>query len=288
MFRNQNIDQLDRLIDGVEHLPPAPTVAAELLGLFSDPDRDIDRIVELISHDPSLTAEVIKRCNSAFFAGAEPAEDMMEAVTRLGFYEVYCMVIALVGSKAMKMAAGVGCLDPSKLWQHSVVTAATAATLARRVEVVEAVAFTAGLLHDVGKLIFASVRTQEYAAMIEQAGCHGPEFADAEIQAMGVSHSALGARLLSRWKLPENVCAAVLFHHDPPAAAAPFQRLAASVNLANLWAHQVSENLELPTEDLAFDESSVELLQLPMTDTPLVVKQTQRAVERAKSLLSLA
>ena len=75
----------DQYIDRVTDLPPAPTVAAELLGLFGDPNQDIDRIVELIGHDPSLTVDILRRCNSALFRGDEPASDMFEAVTRLGF-----------------------------------------------------------------------------------------------------------------------------------------------------------------------------------------------------------
>src|ERR1035441_2907787 len=92
---------LDQYLDRVQNLPPAPTVAIQLLDLFSDPDRDIDRIVELISHDPSLTAATLKRCNSGALCGVEPASDMFDAVSRLGLYEVYCIVIGLTTSQTM-------------------------------------------------------------------------------------------------------------------------------------------------------------------------------------------
>ena len=74
---------IDRYLDRIESLPPAPTVAIQLLELLSDPDRDIDHIVELIKYDPSLTAATLKRCNSGALSGAEPATDMFEAVSRL-------------------------------------------------------------------------------------------------------------------------------------------------------------------------------------------------------------
>jgi HD-like signal output (HDOD) protein len=79
---------IHRHLDRIESLPPAPTVAIQLLELFSDSDRDIDRIVELIKHDPSLTAATLKRCNSGAVSGAEPATDMFEAVSLLGLYEI--------------------------------------------------------------------------------------------------------------------------------------------------------------------------------------------------------
>lgn len=81
------MDKAQQYIGRVTHLPPAPTLLTELLGLFRDPDRDIDRVVDLLSLDPSLTAEILKKCNGAFFGGA-PASDMFEAVSRIGFYEV--------------------------------------------------------------------------------------------------------------------------------------------------------------------------------------------------------
>ena len=125
---------IDQYLDRVKHLPPAPTVAVQLLGLFADPDRDIDRIVELVSHDPALTAETLKRCNSASLVGAEPATDMFEAVSRLGFYEVYRIVMALVASRTMSAVRTKYPKEGTRLWQHTVTAAAIAAVLARRVE----------------------------------------------------------------------------------------------------------------------------------------------------------
>jgi HD-like signal output (HDOD) protein len=66
--------------------------AVQLLDLFRDPDRDVDRIVEFISQDPRLTEETLKRCNSVVFGSAERITDVFEAVSRLGFYELYDII----------------------------------------------------------------------------------------------------------------------------------------------------------------------------------------------------
>lgn len=276
----------DSFIDCVQHLPPAPVVASQLLGMFSDPDRDVDRIVELIGLDPSLTAELLKRCNSSFFAGAEPAADTMEAVMRLGFYEVYCIVIALVGSRAMTMAPAECGLDSAALWRHSVLTAVAASTLAARVQMVEAAGFTAGLLHDVGKLVFAAVRSRDYATLVRAHGASGAELVTAEEATLGLSHASVGARLLARWGLPENVTAAVQFHHDPAAAAEPFQRLAAAVNMANAWTHQLANNLEAEPGELVSDPESLRLLGMTVEDVLPAVTAVQTAAQRIKGLLN--
>ena len=86
--------------------PPADTLAAlQLLDLFRDPDRDIDRIVEFISRDPSLTAETLKRCNNALYWGSERITDVFEAVSRLGFYELYGIIAASMASRTLPPSA---------------------------------------------------------------------------------------------------------------------------------------------------------------------------------------
>ena len=197
------MDLLDRYLDKVEHLPPAPTVAIQLLSLFSDPARDIDRIVKLIAHDPSLTAETLKRCNRGYLSGTEPARDMFEAVSRLGLYEIYSIVLGLTASRTMKQVRAKYSWDANRLWRHAVVTAVISSTLAKRVEVVAATAFTAGLLHDIGKLILVSMEGVVYADLVRTGGSFGPPLAAAERSHLGFTHAALGGRLLARWGLPE-------------------------------------------------------------------------------------
>ena len=280
-------DPIDQYIDRVKHLPPAPTVAVQLLGLFADPDRDIDRIVELVSHDPALTAETLKRCNSASLVGAEPATDMFEAVSRLGFYEVYSIVMALVASRTMFAVRTKYPKEGTRLWQHTVTTAAIAAILARRVEVVEAKAFTAGLLHDVGKLVFVSVEGTTYAEMARREGGFGRALAAAEEAAYGFTHASLGARLLARWGLPESVCLAVKLHHQSPVAAGQFQRLAAAIHFANGLAHQMIDGPTCAEVEADLSPEAMALVELTPAEIPAVIQQVRQALEKMQGLLQM-
>ncbi len=87
----QNLREFD---PRAEPLPLETTVAVQLLDLFRDPDHDVDRIVEFISQDPLLSAETLKRCNKVAFRGNERVTDIFEAVSRLGFYELYDIIVA--------------------------------------------------------------------------------------------------------------------------------------------------------------------------------------------------
>jgi len=287
-METNRIDKADYYIDRVTDLPPAPTVATELLGLFGDPNHDIDRIVELIGHDQSLTANVLRRCNSASFGGDGAASDMFEAVTRLGFYEVYCVVAALIGARAMSLGKAKGGMDVGSLWRHSVVTAVAAATLARRVREAEAVAFTAGLLHDIGKQVFSSAEGATYANLLKQTGAYGRGLADAEQTAFGVSHAVLGAKLLGRWGLPGSVVVTALHHHGSPRLAEPFAQMAATVSLANDLAHQMIDQTP-PTPDLAScNPDAVTLLQLSAEDVGPLIEEIQTDLQRVESLLEMS
>jgi putative nucleotidyltransferase with HDIG domain len=281
------MDKIDAYIDRVQHLPPAPTVAVQLLGLFSDPDRDIDRIVELISHDPALTAATLKRCNSADLGGAEPTADMFQAICSIGLYEAYCVVAALVASRTMSQVRAKYSADATRLWQHTVTTAVIAAVLARRVDLVDAEAFTAGLLHDIGKLIFITTEGTNYAELVRQTGVFGPALAAAEESSIGFTHADLGARLLSRWSLPENICLAVKHHHQSPTAAVPHQLMAAAVNLGNLLAHQI---IDVPKNTPAAPDGSPEamaLLALTAEDIPDLMQEIQKDLEGVQALLQM-
>jgi putative nucleotidyltransferase with HDIG domain len=269
------MDKVDRYIERVQHLPAAPPVVAQLHGLFADPNRDTERLAELISYDPSLTAEVLKRCNSAFFRGAEPPGNIFEAVSGLGFQEVQYVVSAVTGAHGVSRGRIEDALDVDRLWRHCQMTAVAAAALARQAEDQEAAPFTAGLLHDIGKLVFASLEGPVYKNLLQQAGYSGSALARAEEVALGTTHAELGARLLTRWGLPTNITLAVLHHHGSPAAATPYERLAATLHLANRIAHNLAGDEVTAPELPSSDTEALSLLELTTQAVPAVLEQTQ-------------
>lgn len=278
------MDLIDRYLDKVEHLPPAPTVAVQLLELFSDPDRDIDRIVELIKHDPSLTAETLMRCNRGY---VEPAADMFEAVNRLGLYEIYSIVVALLASRTMKQVRAKYSYDANRLWRHTVITAVISSTLANRVQVVEADAFTAGLLHDIGKLVLVSTEGVVYADLVRNAGYFGPKLVTAESSQLGFTHATLGARLLNRWGLPVGVCRAVELHHQSPTDTTEHSRLAAVVNFANCLAHQIIDGSAQAPDAAEASPQAMAMVELSDKDIPAFVQQIILALPRVEGLLQM-
>jgi putative nucleotidyltransferase with HDIG domain len=276
------MDKVDQYIESVIHLPPAPTLLIELLGLFKEPDRDVDRVVELVSLEPSITAEVLRRCNSAFLGGGEPASDMFEAVSRLGFYEVYTVVAAMFGASAKAIPGAAEAVDVSQLWKHSVVAAVAASVVAEEIGDAAGPAFTSGLLHDIGKLIFASVERAKYGELLKSAT---NSVVAAERNAYGTDHAEIGGRLLAKWNLPPEVAQAIQFHHAPTVAAAdPHQRSAATVCLGDWIAHHLNN-----AQPVLSPEHGVLLrpLELKADSIKPIFARTHKGLERVKGLLDM-
>ena len=227
---------IDDYINSVRLLPAAPRIVPELLRLLKQPDVESGKVVKLISFDPALTANILRICNSAYFAAAVPTFDLQEAVTRVGFQQVYQLVVAATGAKLLGAAQKGYGLDSGELWKHSVATAVAAQLIAKKLGDDENLVFTAALLHDLGKIILASSLEGVYFKLIQETETRQQSLLESEKKFLGVQHAEVGGRLLERWKFPPNIAAAVWFHHTPKGAGT-HQRLAAYNYVGNMIAH---------------------------------------------------
>jgi putative nucleotidyltransferase with HDIG domain len=217
----------------LRHLPPSPRVVPELIRLLNQPDVESSKIVNMISYDPALTASVLRISNTAYFASATPTTDLQEAVTRMGFQQVYQLVVAATGARLLGSPQAGYALEQGELWKHSVTAAVAAQLVARSVGDNPNLAFTATLLHDIGKTILSNSLQAEYARVVKETDGTGQSLLEIETKLFGVNHAELGGQLLQHWKFPPNIVAAVWFHHAPKGAGA-HQRLASCAYLGNM------------------------------------------------------
>ena len=222
-------------IENIKYLPQTPDLMMRLVECFQNPDLDIDEIVGLIELDPAVTAEALKCCNSSFFATEQPVLDISEAVLRIGFYELYQISMAVFGRQSI-VSKNIRGIDVQALWRHSAITAIAARRLAHELDECEGAAFTAGILHDLGKVVFASAEGERYGELIQRAKSDGTPLIEAEIEAFGFDHAELGACLLGRWRMPAMISDSVLQHHQQTWSS-PQARLEAIVCLANKLAY---------------------------------------------------
>jgi putative nucleotidyltransferase with HDIG domain len=240
-----NHTALDAYLDRIKHLPPTPTIMIQLIELFRQPDADADEIVTLLRRDPALSVEVLRRCNSSFFGSDTPVMDINEAVFRMGFYEVYQITITLFGMQAMTPKAAVPGFSAEALQRHSSIAATAAGALALDVGESEGIAFTAGLLHDVGKIVLALGEREKYVAMMEDCERTGASLSDTEKSLFGFNHDEVGARLLERWGVPVDVVMPARAHNDLQPTGES-RRFVLITNLASRMANYIQKEKTAP------------------------------------------
>jgi putative nucleotidyltransferase with HDIG domain len=211
------MEVIDKLLANTKDLPASPQVLPKLLELLRNDDATLDEVGELIALEPAITAKLLQYCNSAYFSGGEPVSNVAEALGRVGFQTVYVLVTIVTGGNLLAMPAGSG-LDVGRLWRHSLTSAFAAKIVAEFREADSNMLFTAGLLHDVGRVILAKAKGPEYARLIQQSAVAQRPLLAMEIEAFGFSHADVGASIMEKWHLPGPLVDSVRYHHIPSAA----------------------------------------------------------------------
>jgi putative nucleotidyltransferase with HDIG domain len=152
VLAQNNMEKIRKLLDKVEVLPLSPALLPKLLSKLSDVDTNFDEVVEIIAFDPALTSKLLQICNSAYFGQESEVNSVAEAVSRVGYQSVYLLVAMINGSNCFPWPSPPG-VDAAKLWRHSITTAFNAKFVAESAGTDGNLLFTAGLLHDIGKVI---------------------------------------------------------------------------------------------------------------------------------------
>lgn len=278
---------IDDYINNVRLLPAAPRVVPELMKLLNQTDVDSSKVVKLISFDPALTANVLRICNSAHFGAATPTSDLQEAVTRLGFKQVYQLVAAATGARMLGAAQPGYGLNQGELWKHSVAVAVTAQVMARKLGDDDNLVFTAALLHDIGKIILSQALETVYPKLIKETEINQQSLLETEKKLLGVQHAEVGARLLERWKFPPNIVSAVWFHHMPKGAA-KHQRLAAYIYVADMIAHFMGHGYGHLAFALRGRSDALTILGLTSESIPEFLMQSFDQMHTVEALFSIA
>lgn len=198
-------------------LPILPGPRERALVLLMNPDADLSAFTSVVEGDPSLTAGVLRAANSAMSWPTRPIRTASEAVIRLGATAVRHLITAtLVRSQFASLEASN--LDTDELWRHLLGAALLCEAQAKADGESRSVYFTAGLLHDLGRLAMAAQAPSRYREVVFEVQA-GADANDVERFIFGTDHAEFGLRICERWRLPDEVAEAVALHHSPPGEA---------------------------------------------------------------------
>jgi putative nucleotidyltransferase with HDIG domain len=252
-------------------VPPFPAVAIKALQVMSGETAQLRELSDLISTDAAFSGEILRLANSALFGVRVEVSSILQAVHLLGLERVKGAVVTI----AMKSYLGDSLEVPAlpACWRHSLACAVIAEKLAR-LQLMEAdVAYTAGLMHDIGRLALVAGYPGEYAKFLASTETGPCDALASERDLFGIDHCQAGLLLVSRWNLPRTFIAVTSRHHDAAAAGDP--AVLTTVRHSCMMADALGFNVVHPLaprsyEEILSDIPERERVQLPREPSELV------------------
>ncbi len=280
----ENTNDLNNLIDEANHsqISTIASVVTRIIAVTNDPEATAKELVDIIMTDPPLAANVLRLVNSAHFAPRRKIADIQQAVIFIGFDALKELALNQKVCEIFQKAVNIEGYTRQALWRHSVAVAQFAKMIYRR-EFVDrgANVYAVGLLHDLGIIVEDQFRNTAFTEAMRVANKEDLPLWQAEERILEYNHSLVGARLLGGWSLPEEITYGIEYHHKPDMAPDGYQRLAASLFVANYCCQTATigycdaplENEELYDqciEQLAIEPDAIELI---MTDVQSLIQE---------------
>ncbi len=205
---------LTQIINQVNRLEPIPTVIHKVLDLADDPESSLSDLVEVVERDPAITANLLKRVNSAHMGLPVKVDSVSQAVSMLGLQQVVEMVLSQnLSGNLQQSQKGYG-LAKGDLWRQSLAVAMVARTLAGQRDLMSLPAiYTAALLKDIGKVILHEYVADQLPAIQKLVAEKSMSFVDAEKAVLGIDHTTLGGIVAKQWHFSPHMTYMIENHH---------------------------------------------------------------------------
>lgn len=280
----------NELVSHVKNLPPISQAALRLVSLLDQPTVSNDDVVAVLRYDNVLTAKLLRACNSPYFGLEEPVRSVDQAVLILGHQQILHIVLTLAFGGAMMTPLPGYAVESNELWQHSLTTAMAAEVIANEYPEFGAetsVAFTAGLLHDIGKLVLGQALTPDSQQAIRNLISRGQQSrVEAEYQVLGTDHAEVGANLLESWRVPGDIVEAVAHHHAP--VLEPQPQLSVVTHVANCVAHLVGSAPGWDAFAVPVEPAIIEQFGFGPEKIEMLIVQVRDSFERVDQFMALA
>jgi len=235
---------LDQLAQRVRELPALPQTLAEVRGLIERDDVSFDALAASISHEPALAADLLRLANSSLYGLAGRVRSVRDAISVLGLRQLSMLLTAAAIRNSLRADAAHG-FDALAHWRHGVASGLCAHQLAIELRTERDAAFTAGLLHDLGRLALACVAPEPLARAQALSLAQDLPMLDAEQHCLGTDHAAFGALVAGHWHFGGDIVEAIRLHHGPAQPGRPL--LVDIVHCADAMVHALDLNA-LPHE----------------------------------------
>lgn len=231
------MSNLDTLLLKVKELPALPQIYTRVTALLDDPNASVNKIGEAVQTEPSITSRILRMVNSAYYGLPYSVTSIPQTISLIGRQRLKDILIGTLLAGLFKNMENEN-FSMNDFWRHSIKSAIIARHIAMQsAHIIDHEAlFTAGLLHDIGRLVIASrlpeLQLEIDTVMAEQS----LDIIQAEFNILGFDHTDVSKALLQKWRLPDLLVAAVKNHHDTDHFG-PYADTNCIVYLANHLSH---------------------------------------------------
>jgi len=210
--------EMQKILDRIEDIPTLPTIASKIMSTANTPTSSAKQIAEILNRDQALTFKVLRMANSAYYAVTDPVKTVDRAIVVIGFNRIKNIVMRVSAMSALSnKKVNSPLFNMTRFWEHSIGVAICSSIIAKMQGLPKPEEiFTAGLLHDIGKLILAQYLTDSFNEVAKKVYREGISFIDAERAVIGVDHTHIGKWLSNKWRLSEELKLVIAEHHHPP------------------------------------------------------------------------
>lgn len=208
------IDFAKKLEAVINYLPPIPVVVLELLRVLDDENSDLNAITRVIGKDPSMSMNILKVANSAFYRLTNKVATVDHAVKMLGIREVTMICVSCAAYHVLRPPRSAETFSQEEFWKHSVATGVIARKICRELSVGDKnVIYFGGLLHDIGKIVLDRFAHDIYKIVIQLTHEECLPMIDAEKRIIGEGHDMIGGLIMEKWKFPWTLVNVTRYHH---------------------------------------------------------------------------
>lgn len=224
----------ERVVQRVRQLPSLSAALHEIMLSFDNEDIESATLVRKIGLDQGLAARVLRVANSAFYGLSSHVASIDDAVVVLGFHSIRSLAVA-AGIIDQFPPSGDKRFNRLEFWRHAIGVGVCARVIATRIGLNAETAFTAGLLHDVGRLALDVYFHDEFEQVRIKAAETDCEMIAAEKEVLGMTHANIGFEIAKQWKFPLPIQLSIRDHHHPDSGQ--HAQLTDTVHLANVLCH---------------------------------------------------
>ncbi len=278
----------EEILREIQQIPPLSHSVSLLMKLMNDTNHNVRQVTNIVECDSALTAQVLKVVNSATIALRQPTTSIAKATSYLGDKMILGIALDFCASHIFNKPLTGYEGQPGALWDHNLRTAIASREIARfgKKEISPDLAFTGGILHDIGKALlseFLKDSAEDILSKIEEGTV--PDYISGEWERLGTDHCIVGGEVAKFWQLPDPLPEIIMYHHQPGEASERNRALVYAVHLGDIIAMLGGTGTGTDIMQYRLDTKYTDYIDVLPDTLGSVIIQVEQEFQKTKSAL---